>query len=304
MPRKHNYFGGIIGASPLVTAPSLLVEALVVGGGGSGPGFHNGVHFSGGGNGGDVTVATGFTVTLGTALNVEIGSGGAAVGPSTNPGAAGTRSLFGTLNASGAGSQPHPSGVVSNGSTTRLTSPLITLTEVGTTTTTTNYSGEHAGYTYFNTMIGGGAGGYADAYTGAAGRRAGQGYLWGVNNTRYAGGGGSGGTNNDSRYFASLGGIGGGGDGGPLAGVGNNGGSGTVNTGGGGGGANGATNNSGAGGSGVVLIWVPQTSYTNYTTTGLTVTANGSFTNAATSAAGTLLTITAHTGSAGTITFN
>lgn len=299
MPRNQ-YYGGMIGGSPFSQA-SLVVEALVVGGGGSGPGFDSGVHYGGGGNGGDVTVATGFNVALGTTINVLIGSGGAAVGPGTNPGAAGTRSLFGTLEAAGAGSQPHPRNVATNNSTTRLTSPLITLTEVGATTTTTNYSGEHAGYAQYNTMIGGGAGGYAEAYITTSGRRAGPGYLWGVNNTRYAGGGGSAGHSNVAYYF-SLGGLGGGGDGSGVNGV--NGGAGTANTGGGGGGGHGSAAYSGAGGSGVVLIWVPQTSYTNYTTSGLTVTENGSFTNAATSTAGTLLTITAHTGGSGTITFN
>jgi len=284
---------------------TMLVEALVVGGGGSGTGFTQGVYFGGGGNGGNVTVATGFAVTLGTALSVEVGAGGGAIAPSYSNGAAGTRSLFSTLVASGAGSQPHPSNAGITGgpnggaNTSLLSSPLITLTSVGATTTTTTYSGQGSGYTQYCTVVGGGAGGYAQSYTGGAGRRAGPGYLWAVNNTRYAGGGGSGGANNDPRYYYYLGGLGGGGNGAPS--VNNHGSSGTANRGGGGGGAHGTTHNSGAGGSGVVLIWVPQTSYTNYTTSGLAVSRNNSFTNAATNTAGTLLTVTSGNG---TITFN
>lgn len=305
MSRKHQYFGGIIGGSPF--DEELIAEILVVGGGGSGPAHVANEHFGSGGNGGNVTVGTSFVLSREVPLSVEIGSGGAGVSHgSYTAGNAGTRSILGALEASGAGAQPHPNAVgVVGGPTvqnptisTVLTSPLITLT----TTTTTQYAGQQAGYSQYNCIVGGGAGGYADAYSTSGGHRAGPGYLWGVNNTRYAGGGGSAGivANN---YWPYLGGFGGGGNGAtasPTAG-----GSGTANTGGGGGG--GFEDVSGAGGSGVVLVWVPQTGYTaannKYTQTGLTITETDNFTNAATSEVGTLLTITAHSGSA-SITFN
>ena len=251
MPRKQ-FYGGIIGGSPF--DDRLLAEVLVVGGGGSGPGHVASYHFGSGGNGGDVTVGSSFSLPRGSALSVEIGSGGGAVAQGYIAGNAGTRSLFGTFEASGAGAQPHPNaeGVVggstvqSNPTSTVLTSPLITLT----TTTTTQYAGQHAGYSQFNCIVGGGAGGYADAYSSSGGHRAGPGYLWGVNNTRYAGGGGTGGVIPNTNYYPYLGGLGGGGNG-AVAYLGA-GGAGSANTGGGGGGAYAA--NSGAGGSGVVLV--------------------------------------------------
>lgn len=306
MSRKHQYFGGIIGDSPF--DEGLIAEVLVVGGGGSGPAFYSGEYFGSGGNGGDVKVGTSFVLNRGVPLSVEVGSGGAGVSANSyTAGNAGTRSIFGALEAAGAGAQPHPNAYGVAGGTavqnptisTVLTAPLITLT----TTTTTQYAGQQAGYSQYNCIVGGGAGGYADTYSSTGGHRAGPGYLWGVNNTRYAGGGGTSGiTSSSTGYWPYLGGLGGGGDGvstAPAAG-----GSGTANTGGGGGGGYEAT--SGAGGSGVVLVWLPQTGYTaannKYSQTGLTITETDNFTNAATSAVGTLLTITAHSGSA-SITF-
>jgi len=290
----------MINAASGASGAGFVVEILVVGGGGSGLEHGSGSDFGAGGNGGDVTVGASFALTKGAPLSVEIGSGGAVLTSAAVPGNAGTRSLFGTLEAAGAGSQPRPASVgVSNGSSTVLTSPLITQT----TTTTTQYAGQHAGYGQFNTIVGGGAGGYADAYSSSGGHRAGAGYQWGVTNSYYAGGGGSSGIAGNATYWPYLGGQGGGGNG--ATGYNVAGGNGTVNTGGGGGG--GYNVGSGAGGSGVVIVWIPQTGYTaannKYSQTGLTITETDNSTNAATSAIGTLLTITAHSGSA-SITFN
>ena len=58
--------------------------------------------------------------------------------------------------------------------------------------------------------------------------------------------------------------------------------------------------NGGSGGSGVCKIWVPRASYSNFSTSGLTTSTSALTYN---SISGTLISITAHSGSSGTITF-
>jgi hypothetical protein len=113
MGRKNNYFGGIIGASPLVDATFVAAtfDALVIGGGGGG-GLNQFTDYRdvGGGGGAEVAALTAQTLAN-TAYSITIGAGGAkqtAVGSSTPTGTdGGQTTAFGTTAKGGGGGFGH-----------------------------------------------------------------------------------------------------------------------------------------------------------------------------------------------------
>lgn len=333
MPRKHQYYGGIIGASPFATPwDGTGVEFLLVGGGGTGgtgPG-------PGGGGAGGMVVGTGQEFSLATPYAVVIGRGGDHGGnsveddgdPSTFEGylasnfqslvaTGGGRGRMGAYNNAQTGA---PGGSGGGGSGGWRQSP-----RAGGSATQANYStltgitghGNAGGTSadwYPNEEYYGAGGGGAGAVggNGVNGSRlagdGGDGLQWAVDGQYYAGGGG-GAAFDDNTSNATLttasrgsGGLGGGGAGlwrnqtntGTLGAV-----AGSPNTGGGGGGGA-----NGQGGSGVFKIWVPVANYTDYLVGAeLTEAASQQVTYGGT--AGTLITITASSGtSTNTITFN
>ncbi|MGB1141026.1 MAG: hypothetical protein ACPG1A_09020 [Halioglobus sp.] len=96
MPRKHNYFGGILGASPLVPDPIFDITFTAKGAGGGG-------HQSGGwarsGGAGGLAEATFSSADFGSSLKIVVGSGGTHYGY-TGLGSVSNRRLKGMTNTS------------------------------------------------------------------------------------------------------------------------------------------------------------------------------------------------------------
>ena len=333
MPRKHQYYGGIIGASPFATPwDGSGAEFLLVGGGGSGgrgPG-------AGGGGAGGMVVGTNQTFSLSTPYSIVIGRGGDHGATNTEDNGENSTFSFQSLVATGGGRARQvayntaqtgaPGGSGGGGSGGWRQSPLsggsATQASYSALTGITGYGnagGTSADWYPNEEYYGAGGGGAGSAgVNGVNSSRlagdGGDGRQWGVDGQYYAGGGGGtafdDNTSNATLTTASRGsgGLGGGGAGlwrnqtntGTLAAV-----AGSPNTGGGGGGGSTTVyTQNGQGGSGVFKIWVPVRNYTNYVVGAeLTEAASQQVTYGGT--AGTLITITASSGtSTNTITFN
>lgn len=113
MPRKHQYFGGIIGTSPLVgpTFVAAAFDALLVGGGGGGGlNQYSAFRDAGGGGGAEVAALTAQTLSA-ASYSITIGGGGTAqtsVSSSTpKAGDGGRTTFFGTTVKGGGGGFGH-----------------------------------------------------------------------------------------------------------------------------------------------------------------------------------------------------
>ena len=266
-------------------AQTYAMEYMLVAGGGSGGSA--GDRGGGGGAGGLLTNFGGTTVnlTVGTTYTITVGQGGASVNNNAlgNPGndSTMTGSLFSTLTAlaggyggnknytgggaggdggSGGGAASIGGGSISNPSGGSGTSPQGNNGGTGNTV-----SGQ------YGAGGGGGAGAVGGDGTTGAGGVGGAGSANSITGASVTYAGGGGGARQDTGT-GGAGGSGGGGAGGGGDGPGTTGTAGTANLGGGGGGSK--TPASGAGGSGVVILSVPDGSYSGTTTGSPTVTTN------------------------------
>jgi hypothetical protein len=271
--------------------PPYSVDFLVIAGGGSGGSAGNG---GGGGAGGyrtstqDLNVGNAYTITVGdggasvtanrgnSGSNSSISGSGITTITSAGGGGGGDNGENGIAGGSGGGAA-YATGLIGGAGNTPSTSP------------SQGYAGGDGAGSSAADAYGGGGGGGAGAVgqngTSSKGGDGGAGTassITGSSVTRAGGGGGS------SNTTIGSGGVGGGGDSGTHL-PSTNGGAGTINTGSGGGASQGSSN-SGAGGKGVVILSMPDASYSGTTTgsptvatgvsgkTILTFTATGSYT--------------------------
>ena len=302
---------------------SVLADILMVAGGGGGG---TGDNYNGGGAGGGAGAMfyTSSAIDVrGQALAITIGSGGAGA-PGNHAGGTWQGTSGGdttlqlgseaTITAPGGGGGRRSGG--SGGGADR------TVTTISATANSTNYSGwnqygnEGTGLGGNSNDVHGGGGGGAGGAGNSPGTSSpaglgGSSRAWPVDNVQYAGGGGGGrDMDHGSSYTMSGGGAGAGrgGNGSSSAGDGQDASIANRGSGGGGGatdnnfGSTGGSSRSGGDGSdGQVAIFIPATGFTAYSTSGLTVSADTNFTRSDTSETGTLLRITA---GSGTITFD
>ena len=258
---------------PPYTLYSASYLAVAGGGGGGGKQYYSGA----GGAGGLLSGA--LNLAIGTTYTATVGAGGATGGLGAS-GLPGSNSVFSSVTATGGGfgadgnNSPLAGGNGGSGGG-GSGSGVNTTNALGGTGVSGQGNNGGSGFNQAATgaACGGGGGGAGAVGANAAAGFAGNGGVGLQSNitgtlTYYAGGGGGGGG------LAALGGTGGLGGGANGASNIANATSATVNTGGGGGG--GATNFVGsAGGSGVVIISVPTTNFTNVTTGSPTVTTSG-----------------------------
>jgi hypothetical protein len=250
----NNWSGWLVQTGSSTVVSTYNVEHLTVAGGGGGS-------RSGGGAGGYRT-ATGLTLTVGNAVTVTVGGGGAlgvqgndsslsGTGISTITSLGGGRGATNTAGVSGGSG----GGGGSSGSTTPAGG-------AGTSGQGSN-GGNNGGFTASPFPTGGGGGASAVGGNATSNTQSGNGgngsTFYG---TTYAGGGGGGYTSIGS---STTGGSGGGGGLGTA---------GSANTGGGGGGGNSGAGQ--AGGSGVVILRMATANYSGTTTGSPTVTTSGS----------------------------
>ena len=256
-------------------------DGETVGGAGGGAGGYRsafGTETSGGGGGAE----TALTFTAGVIYTVTVGAGGTGSTSRTNHGSnGGDSSISGagmsTVTSVGGGRAAFTQtnagfdGGSGGGSSYFVGTPAQGTANQG-------FAGGSATLSGGSNSSGGGGGGAsavgvnATAGTAAAGGAGVASTITGSSVTR----GGGGGSGSSASYAAAPGGAGGGGNAG-TAGGNNNGGAGTDNTGGGGGGGScvsSGTSNGGNGGKGVVILSVPDASYSG-TTTGSPTVATG-----------------------------
>ena len=256
------------------------IQYLVVAGGGGGGGY-----YGGGGGAGGLLTATLSSVNPGITLTATVGGGGASVSYSgggvigndgVNSSLAGPGISTVTATAGGGGGMdggPGGRDGGSGGGGAGSTGNAPTAQGGGSGTSPQGNDGGN-GSAAAPDYVAGGGGGAGAVGTNGAGSSGGDGGV-GVSNSitgsavYYAGGGGG---SSEEAASKGPGGNGGGGDGGHVNPV-VAGGSGTANTGGGGGGSN-QTEASGAGGTGVVILSVPDASYSG-TVTGSPTVATG-----------------------------
>jgi hypothetical protein len=264
------------------------IDFLVVAGGGSGGRGTGTNDCCGGGGAGGYRTST-QTVTVGTVITVTVGDGGAAVSSSNTKGISGSNSSISgsgltTITSAGGGgaaaNNPNGDGL-SGGSGGGAGGGLFNL--IGGSGNTPNTSpsqgnnggnGNTSGPSDHGAAGGGGAGAVgvnatSSPATSGAGGAGTASSITGSSVTRAGGGGASGSTTGAPVAVGGAGGAGGGGAGSTTSGNGTNG---TANTGGGGGGSTNGT--SGAGGKGVVILSMPDASYST-TTTGSPTVATG-----------------------------
>ena len=274
----------------------LLVEYLVVAGGGAGGYGNSSIGGGGGGAGGYRSSVSGessggggsaesaYSITAGSTITVTVGAGAASQTSGSGLPSVGSNSVFGTVTSLGGGSGNHysynnqvgnygPTGGSGGGSARRAnTYGLGTANQGYRGGTQDNVNdgsgGGGAGQVGFNALVdvyaGNGGNGVSSSITGSAVTRAG------------GGGGGA----RENATIPGSGGSGGGGNGGQSSSVGTGTAptAGSANTGGGGGGGGGYGNNSGAGGSGIVIIRYPDTYPAAASTTGSpTITVSGGY---------------------------
>jgi hypothetical protein len=278
------------------------IDFLVIAGGGGGGGANHG----GGGGAGGYRTSTQTGISLGTVITVTVGDGGTNGTYLTNGGQGSDSSISGsgltTITSAGGGlgvndtrpTSPGASGGSGGGGSFGSTNTG----GAGNTPSTSPSQGNNGGNGTDNLAPnygsggGGGAGGVGGNGTGTTGGNGGNGTassITGSSVTRAGGGGGS----SSSGGTPGTGGTGGGGDGSTN---GANATAGTINTGSGGGasgggGSPGNTQVAGAGGKGVVILSMPDASYSGTTTgsptvatgvsgkTVLTFTGSGSYTS-------------------------
>jgi hypothetical protein len=255
---------------------SYSVDFLVIAGGGGGGGSD---HAGGGGAGGYRTSTQ--SVTVGTAITVTVGDGGAggAIGAKGSNGSDSSISGSGltTITSSGGGAASTQNSSTANaggsgGGGNSASSPLTG--GAGNTPSTSPSQGNNGGTGAASTPNygaggGGGATGTGNDGTGSNGGAGGAGTassITGFSVTRSGGGGGA----CIAPGTAGAGGTGGGGAGGNGAGT-----PGTANTGGGGGGSERSPKSAGGnGGKGVVILSMPDANYSGTTTGSPTITPN------------------------------
>jgi len=257
------------------TNSTVSVQYLVVGGGGGGNGTGSGGGGAGGFAGGTINVESN------TAINLNVGAGGAGVLSGSNGDAAGQGgdSRFSNITAPGGGGAVRRRSGIYGGSGSGGGSDASTGYTGGTSSAYGNDGGDATSSTSYSTGGGGGAGAVGGNGTVGASGDGGIGSTTTIISTTNATTAGIGEVNGGSLYFAGGGGGGGsdtvaggnnlGGSGG-LGGGGDGtgqcsdcpGGFGTYNTGGGGGSSAAATTDTsgGNGGSGVVILRYPTTS--------------------------------------------
>jgi len=271
------------GGTALETPQNYSMDMLVIAGGGAGSGWY----YGGGAGAGGYREST-QTVNSGVTLTVTVGDGGAKGTTSGTPGTNGSDSSVSgtgltTITSTGGGAGgvdggPHKDGKDGgSGGGGAGYSTGSSSAGAGNTPSTSPSQGNNGGYNTAATDYGGGGGGGAGATggissndVGAAGGNGSASSITGSSVTRAGGGGGSGGENNQP---GGAGGSGGGGTGATQspASAGTNG---TANTGGGGGAGADPAAIGGDGGKGVVILSVPDASYSG-TTTGSPTVATG-----------------------------
>lgn len=265
------------------------VEYLAVGGGGGG-----GQYLAGGGGAGGFIENTSSLLAKNTILQIVVGSGGVRdenIGGIDGGNSTITLNTGGVLaNAIGGGgggsatfSTVGRSGGSGGGGPYGTTDPYR-LGGLALQPANGGYGFNGGSGIYYagggNIAVGGGGGGAGDA--GAAGSASGGG-IGGIGRIStitgapiyYAGGGGGGGGFPSDSYPGGVGGQGGGGNGGVASSPGS---PGVVNSGGGGGGGGRYTNLGGNGGSGVVILKIPTTNFSNIYTGNPIITTSGNFT--------------------------
>jgi len=259
------------------TPQSYSAEYLVVAGGGSGGKANAG----GAGAGGLLTNFGGAAITLngGTVYTITVGSGGAGQTSSSNRGNSGNNSVISGTGLTtitsiggggGGGGTTAPNGNGGDGGSGGGSGYASGRTGGSGTSGQGNDGGSGgSGAPAYGAAAGGGAGAAGEDAGSDRGGNGGNGLANSItgSSVTYAGGGGG---SVDGNQTVGSGGSGGGGAGGQGSGT--TAVSGTANTGGGGGGAH--ANTSGAGGSGVVILSVPDASYSG-TTTGSPTVATG-----------------------------
>ena len=259
----------------------LLIEYLVVGGGGSGASSPN-IGSGGGGAGGFIT-NVGYGVLTSVLYTITIGAGGAGINAGGgNNGANSSISYASAITALGGGTGGYYDGTYVNATSggsgggsswngTDNTHPGAALQPTS-SSGGLGYAGGNGGY-----YSGGGGGGAGEAghtyppgtYSGGGGA-GGDGVASSITGSSvyYAGGGGGGSSYGAGDPPNAPGGLGGGGQGGGYGGYGNTGNPGSPNTGGGGGGSAYSSGYGGNGGSGIVIIKYPDSYAAAYSTTG------------------------------------
>ena len=273
------------GAVALETPQIYDIDFLVVAGGGGGGSYStSAANESGGGGGaGGFRTSTQTGINTGTVITVTVGDGGAGGASSTENGFNGSNSSFSgsglttITSAGGGGGGRDKTFGLDGGSGGGGGSEISTTGGTGNTPSTTPSQGNDGGNGSAAASGGSGGGGGATAVGGVGnGSSSGNGGAGTANSitgssVTYAGGGGGGGYSPASNV-GGTGGAGGGGTGAnPSAPT-----VGTVNTGGGGGGGgwSGSSYFGVAGGKGVVILSMPDASYSG-TTTGSPTVATG-----------------------------
>jgi hypothetical protein len=250
---------------------SVSIDFLVVAGAGSGGNWGGG----GGGAGGFRTSTQ--IVTIGTAITVTVGDGGATTATTGTAGNDGSNSSISgsgltTITSTGGGGGGKLGGGNINGRSGGSGGGGGTTAGSGNTPSTSPSQGNNGGSSADNGSGGGGAGAVGANGSAGAGGNGGNGTASSItgSSVTYAGGGGGG------ADTAGTGGSGGGANGSTGN---NNASAGTVNLGGGGGGSRNSDGNGGtggAGGKGVVILSVPTAKYSSTSTGSPTVTTSGS----------------------------
>jgi len=277
----------------IVVADAILVDFLVVAGGGAGGystssagGGAGGYRTSASQTGGPNTAESKTGISVGVATTITVGAGGAAT-TTQNRGSNGSNSVLGVITSIGGGGGATYQGSDFNGTAGNGGSggggAGNGASGGGAGGTGTAGQGNNGG-TYGNVPYYGGSGGGAGAAGGNQGAAGGAGLSSSLSgtSTAYAGGGGS---------YNSLGGTGGGGAGHPNASTS----TGTANRGGGGGNGNSSLSNVNSGGSGIVIVKIPDT---------YTATFSGGVTQTNSSAGGFKTYIVTAAGVSDTITIN
>jgi hypothetical protein len=263
------------------------VDFLVIAGGASGGsaagddgggGGAGGYRTSSGTSGGGSSAESSLTFNGGTVYTITVGAGGASAAAGANAGNNGSNSSISgtgitTITSVGGGAGGYSGSIAppqiggSGGGTGGFTGSF--LAGASGTANQGYKGGDNIASANYGSGGGGGAGAVGVNGTTSTNGAGGAGVansLTGSSVTRAGGGGGGGYINN------STGGSGGTGGGGAGGNNGVNGTNGTANTGGGGGGAGAGTKSGGAGGKGVVILSMPDASYSGTTTGSPTVT--------------------------------
>jgi hypothetical protein len=278
-------YSGINEGTDALEPVAYSVDFLVIAGGGSGGKASATANSEGGGGGGAGGYRTSTqTVTGGTVITVTVGDGGASVTATNTSGNNGSNSSISgsgltTITSAGGGGGGQLNSTTGNnggsggGGGSDATPPNSGGS--GNTPSTSPSQGNNGGNGVDSGAGGGGGGAGATGNngSGSTGGAGGAGTASSItgSSVTYAGGGGGGAWVNGSAGAGGTGGGGGAGSGFPSA---INGTAGDTNKGSGGGAGGGSVPNSGAGGKGVVILSIPDASYSG-TTTGSPTVATG-----------------------------